>query len=271
MPPEISQPAAEPRSRARLRPYTDAVATPEELAHGFYPESRVGGFPHVDGTVVFFTQIAALIRPTDRVLDFGAGRGEPLIDDKVAYRRNLSNLQGRCAHLEGCDVDDVVLDNPYLDHAEVIDLDARLPYPDNHFDLVVARWVFEHVANPNHVAQELLRVVKPGGWIAAVTPNKFGYIALAARLVPNRLHADSLTRVQPGRKAEDVFPTVYGLNRPSALRKAFGAGAEVTVAGWASEPSYHFGNRVVYRLLKWTNKHLPAALQPTLFIYVRKR
>jgi SAM-dependent methyltransferase len=271
VPPEMDRLASSPRARLWPGSYNGAVATTEELAHDFYPESYVGGFPHVDGTVIFFTQIAALLRPTDHVLDFGAGRGEPILDDKVPYRRHLSNMKGRCAHLEGCDVDDVVLSNPYLDHAEVISPDSPLPYPDNRFDLVVARWVFEHVADENHVASELLRVVKPGGWIAAVTPNKFGYIALAARMVPNRLHASSLTMVQPGRKPEDVFPTLYRMNSRSALRKAFGGGAEIFVTGWASEPAYHFGRPSVYRLLKWTNKHLPTALQPSLFIYVRKR
>src|SRR6476619_4882749 len=98
----------------------------EGLVRRFYPESNVAGFSHVDGTVVFFTQIAAVLRPTDYVLDFGAGRGEPIIDDKVDYRRYLSNLKGRCAHLEGCDIDKVVLDNPFLDHAEVICPEAQL-------------------------------------------------------------------------------------------------------------------------------------------------
>jgi SAM-dependent methyltransferase len=241
------------------------------LAHRFYPESNVGGFSHVDGTVIFFTQIAALLQPTDHVLDFGAGRGEPLLDDKVPYRRDLSNLKGRCAHLAGCDVDGAVLSNPYLDHAEIIRPDSPLPYPDDRFDLVVARWVFEHVADPNHVAHELLRVVKPGGWIAAVTPNKFGYIALGARLIPNRLHVRSLRMAQPERKPEDVFPTRYLMNTPSALRKAFGGGAEVFVTGWASEPGYHFGSPYVYRTVRWTNKHLPTAIQPILNVYIQKR
>jgi SAM-dependent methyltransferase len=254
-----------------LKSYTNSVATHEELKYRFYPESKVGGFSHVDGAVVFFTQVAALLKPTDHVLDFGAGRGEPILHDTVPFRRDLSNMKGRCAHLAGCDLDEVVLDNPYLDHAEVIDPDSPLPYPDDRFDLVVARWVFEHVADPNHVAHELLRVVKPGGWIAAITPNKFGYIALGARLIPNRLHVHSLRMVQPDRKPQDVFPTQYRLNTPSALREAFGGGAEIFVTSWASEPCYHFGSPGAYRLLKWTHKHFPAALQPILFIYIRKR
>lgn len=250
--------------------YTGQVATTDELLQRFYPECNVGGFSHVDGTVVFFSQIAALLRPTDQVLDFGAGRGEPILDDEVPYRRHLSNLKGRCAQLHGCDVDTVVLDNPYLDHAEVIRPEAALPYSDNQFDLIVARHVFEHVGNPDHVAHELLRIVKPGGWIAAVTPNKLGYIALGARLVPNRFHVRALARVQPERKSEDVFPTRYRMNTRRALRKAFGGGVEIFTAGWASEPCYHFGSPYLYRSFKWAHKFLPAALQPTLFIYIKK-
>lgn len=63
-----------------------------------------------------------------------AQAGGPLIDDAVAYRRALGNLQSRCPHLEGCDIDDVVLENPFVEHAEAITLCDALPYPDNRFD-----------------------------------------------------------------------------------------------------------------------------------------
>jgi SAM-dependent methyltransferase len=258
------------RSLNRRRPYTDGMDN-AELVRRFYPEANVGAFSHVDGTVAFFTQIASVLRPTDVVLDFGAGRGEPIVDDSVEFRRRLSNLKGRCAHLEGCDIDDVVLENPFVDHAEVIVPGVPLPYPDDHFDIVIARSVLEHVDDPNHIAGELMRVTKPGGLIAAITPNKYGYIAIGARLVPNRMHVRALKRVQPQRKAEDVFPTRYLMNTAAALRRAFGPDAEVYVSYWSAEPAYHFGRPVVYRIIKWMNKHLPAALQPTLLIYIRKR
>jgi SAM-dependent methyltransferase len=164
----------------------------------------------------------------------------------------------------------VVLENPFLDHAELIAPDAPLPYPDDRFDIVIARWVFEHVENPDHVARELLRVVKPGGLIAAFTPNKYGYFAVGAQIVPNRMHVGVLKSVQPWRKAVDVFGTQYRMNTARALRRAFGKDAEVTVTYWASEPAYHRGSRVIYRFVKWMNKHLPAVLQPVLFVYVRK-
>jgi SAM-dependent methyltransferase len=250
--------------------YTERVDS-DDLVRGFFPESNIGGFSHVDGTIAFFTQISAILRPTDHVLDFGAGRGEPLLDDRVDYRRRLSNLQGRCAHLEGCDIDDAVLRNPFLDHAEVIRAGDPLPYADETFDLVIARWVFEHIENVEWLAPELLRVVKRGGLIAAVTPNKFGYIALAARLVPSRLHVSALNSIQPDRKPEDVFPTHYRLNTPAVLRKAFGHQADVFTKRSSSEPAYDFGRPSVFRAMKWLDKHLPEAFQPVLFAYVRKR
>jgi hypothetical protein len=83
--------------------------------------------------------------------------------------------------------------------------------------------MFEHIEDPEWLARELLRIVKPRGLITAFTPNKFGYFAVAARMVPNRLHVGALSKIQPGRKAEDVFPTHYRLNTAAAAEGVRGA------------------------------------------------
>lgn len=242
----------------------------DELKRRFYPESNISGLSHVDGTVTFYNHLAAIVRPEDVVLDFGAGRGEPLVDDTIPYRRDIGNFKGKCRHLDGCDIDPVVLQNPFLDEAKVIRVGEPLPYEDNRFDIIFARSVFEHVANPDFVAKELLRVVKPQGIIAATTPNKWGYIAVSARMVPNKFHVNVLSRSQPDRKPEDVFPTQYKMNTPRDLRQAFGAEADVFVTRKAPEPAYHFGRPWLYRFFKWMNKHSPDAMQPILDVYVRK-
>ena len=171
---------------------------------------------------------------------------------------------------DGCDVDKAILENPFLDHAELIYPDSPLPYPDNRFDIVVARSVFEHVENPDHVARELLRVVKPRGCNCRYHTQQVWIYRPWCAMVSNRMHVSALKTIQPERKDEDVFPTRYRMNTPAALRKAFGDCADVYVAGWSSEPGYHFGRPNIYRMIKWLNKHSPTALS-RCFVYIVKR
>ena len=244
----------------------DSIAIREK----HYPEIAVSGFSHVDMTICFYSQIAAILQPEHRVLDFGAGRGEPIADDPVPYRRNLVNLRGRCAHVAGCDVDPVVKTNPYLDSSAIIVPSEPLPYPTASFDLIISRYVFEHLPDPSGSVEELLRVLKPGGWICATTPNRFGYVALAASLVPNRLHAHYLKAIQPERDGRDVFPTTYGLNSMRALRRHFGRHGDLYVFRHSSEPAYHFNKSMIFSTFKLLHKLLPDVLQTSMFIYFHK-
>ncbi|HEV3216313.1 MAG TPA: methyltransferase domain-containing protein [Vicinamibacterales bacterium] len=43
----------------------------------------------------------------------------------------------------------------------------RLEFPDGSFDLVYARYLLEHVADPEQVLREMRRVTRPGGRVAA--------------------------------------------------------------------------------------------------------
>lgn len=240
------------------------------LERQVFDEVSVGGFAHIDQEVAFFTQLAALIRPGDVLLDFGAGRGEFFYNDPVLYRRWLQNFRGRVAHVDGCDVDEAVLTNPTLDRAQVFAPGQPLPYEDERFDIVVSRYVFEHIDDPAWAARELLRITKPGGWICALTPNKWGYVALAARLMPNRVHGRVLRRVQPHRKEEDVFPTVYRLNRPADVRRHFGKEAQVFHYSTSAVPSYHFGRLALFRLLLFLHRFVPKSLDLSLAFFIRK-
>lgn len=243
---------------------------PHPLTARFYPESRFGGFSHRDCTVEFFTRINALLRPGDRVLDFGAGRGGGISDDPSPYRRDLQTLRGRCAELVGCDLDPAVLENPHLDRAVILQMGQPLPFDDASFDLIFCSYVFEHIADPAFVSGELLRVLKAGGHLCALTPNKWGYVALVAALVSNRLHARVLNRVQPARAGFDVFPTVYAMNTPRAIRRLFAARSDVVAYPFTPEPAYHFGSALLYRVMRMVHKHLPDFLATNLFVFARK-
>ena len=250
---------------------SDKESSKMRVERRVFEEVQVGGFAHLDQEVAFFSQVAALLRPDDLVLDFGAGRGEFYHDEPSRYRAKLQNFRGRCAHVDGIDVDPVVLANPTLDEAKLLEPGRPLPYEDDRFDIVVSRYVFEHVDDPAWTAAELLRVTKPGGWICALTPNKWGYVALASRLVPNSLHARLLEAIQPHRKVEDVFPTVYALNTPRSVRRYFGHGADVYQYRTSGVPSYHFGSPVVMRLFLLIQRFLPPALHTTAAFFIRKR
>ena len=243
-----------------------------QLKQRFYPEATMGGFSQVDSSVEFYNRIAALLKPTDRVLDFGAGRGGQISDDPIPYRQSLKTLRGRCARIDACDLDPEVLENPFVDEAKILESpSAPLPYENGTFDLIFCSWVFEHIDDPEASASELLRILKPGGFICAMTPNKWGYIARAATLAGNANHAKLLRRIQPSRNSFDTFPTRYKLNRPSAIQRCFGARADVVVYSTSGEPAYHFNNSVIFAGLKLLHRLLPSALNTTLFIFIHKR
>lgn len=244
---------------------------PSDIAR-LQPELAVGGYSAFDGTVEFYTRVALLTTPQSRVLDLGAGRGAWFEDDASDFRRRVRLLRGKVGEVIGCDVDPAVKENRAVDTAHVIVTGEPLPLVSASVDLVVSDYVFEHVDNPLALGKELERVLKPGGWICARTPTKYNYVCVAARLVSNLKHASVLRWVQPGRKAEDVFPTVYRLNSRSDLEQAFPAALfEHHSYVYTFEPQYHFGRAWVYRTLALLHRFLPASLHGNLYIFLRKR
>jgi SAM-dependent methyltransferase len=170
----------------------------------------------------------------------------------------------------GADVDPIVLCNPYVDEAVVLTPGEPLPFRDATFDMIVSRYVFEHIEDAEETAMELMRVLKPGGLLCAVTPNKWGYVAVGARLVPNRLHAKALTGVQPGRHQQDVFPTRYKMNTVRALRGMFGKHGKVMIYCASGEPAYYFGRALPYAIFLFLHKILPRQFATAIQLFVRK-
>jgi len=250
-------------SQIRRAPAQSSRSSDEVVVENF-PECDFGGYTRYDGTVEFYTRIASILKSTDHVLDFGAGRGCGL-EDPSAYRRSLRQLRGRCAHVEGCDVDRAVFQNPLLDGASLVQ-DGALQYPDASFDLIIADWVFEHIETPESVIPELMRVLKPGGCIFARTPNKWGYVSFAARFLPGSL----LKYIQPERLDEDVFPKCYEMNSKRQLDRLFNDNATIVVHTMKTEPTYFFGSNLVFRMMKALHELTPSPFQPFLMVMIRK-
>jgi SAM-dependent methyltransferase len=243
-----------------------------EVRRKHYPETLAGGFSKLDGTIQFYSRVQALIDRDHIVMDIGAGRGAMLQDDDSAYRRDLMKLRGRCARIIGVDVDPAVLNNPFLDEAHVILLGQELPLPDASVDLILSDYTFEHIDNPAHFSREIDRVLKPGGWLCARTPNRWSLVGMAVNAIPNSLHTRVLGLVQMERKREDVFPTRYRMNSFSALRALFPTTVwDHATFTWNAEPVYVGTSSLAWSIMRLVNALTPRFFQSQLNIFLHKK
>ncbi len=242
-----------------------------DLVSDYRPEIAAGGIARDDTTTAFYLRVNALVRPEFNVLDLGAGRGAQLEGD-LSYRVALRRLKGRVNRLVGCDVDPAVLQNPHLDEAHVLDPSGRTPYEDSAFDLIYSDWVIEHLDDPQAFAAEVGRILKPGGWFCARTPNKWGYIALGARLTPKRLEAGMLQLLQPGRQERDVFEKRYRLNTLGDVRRAFPDKDWLSASfRMNATPAYHGGSSLMFKAIDAFQMLTPAAMNTVLLIFLQKK
>jgi SAM-dependent methyltransferase len=235
------------------------------------PEVFAGGIARDDTTAAFYMRVNALLRPEQTVLDLGAGRGGQL-DGEPTFRKSLARIRGKVACLHGCDVDEAVLENPHLDQAAVFDPAGPLPYDDSMFDLVYSDWVIEHLEEPSRFVAELERVLRPGGWFCARTPNKWGYIALGARLLPDRLEGRVLGAVQPGRQERDVFPKHYRMNTRRDLARVFTEDRWLDASfAMNATPAYHGGRSILFTAIELFQTFTPRAMNSVLLVFKQKR
>jgi SAM-dependent methyltransferase len=170
----------------------------------FFPECRTDS---LDG---YLAEIAARLPPCGRILDLGCGANHQL----AGFGTERREVWGADFH-----------EHPELAHREWfrrLAPDGGIPFPNASFDLVAACWVLEHVARPGPFLHEVSRVLRPGGWFVALTPNGWHYATGLIRLfelLPHRL-AQRVVRRLYGRAHHDTFRTYYRLNSTSRLTKA---------------------------------------------------
>ena len=171
----------------------------------YYPVSRHARFKEL-----LLQNIRPTDRPTDHVLEIGAGSGR--------CNQNHFDLRGKVARYVGVDPDKSVLENPYLDEANQGTADS-LPFPDETFDLVFHYYVAEHFAEPMACHREIARVLKPGGLLLFQTPSRYWYPMLAAQVTPQWFHEFYVRHFGSGRTENEVFPTHYRFNDELAIRE----------------------------------------------------
>jgi SAM-dependent methyltransferase len=178
------------------------------------------------------------LRPGARLLDAGCGR-------YLRFCREFTAM----ADVVGIDLEHTFATSnqgrPFAVRGDV----GALPFPSGHFDVVISRSVVEHLKDPPAVFREFFRVLRPGGTVIIITPNKYDYVSLIAAVTPYRLHRLLVSRIFQVPE-DDVFPTLYRANTMTAVRKA------MTSAGLVERemntinhyPAYLMFSPVLFRL-----------------------
>ncbi len=192
--------AKNPRGRRRSTTLPELRWRVRELVRRFYGPSAEAG---PEGR--FRDAIEAWFRRGDRVLDAGCGSG----------RLFTYELRGRASLIVGVDVDPEVAANPNVDAPVRGDL-AALPFADAAFDLVICKHVLEHLERPEEPIRELARVLRPGGRLLILTPDRFHYVSLLASVLPPS--AQRLVARGRGLAGREVHRTRYRANTPRRLR-----------------------------------------------------
>jgi SAM-dependent methyltransferase len=150
---------------------------------------------------VFEECLQQIISPGDFVLDAGCGAGK-------FFRADFAKRTP--CRLLGIDL------QPSIGVNDKLDLRARadvrfLPFAGNSVDVVICRWVVEHLRKPELALREFHRVLKPSGSLALFTPNLLHYYGAAASLTPHWFHVWFNRRAR-GFEETDIFPTYYRAN-----------------------------------------------------------
>jgi SAM-dependent methyltransferase len=119
--------------------------------------------------------------PMTRVLEIGCGAGETL---RYLRQRGAQYTVG--VEIRG-DVAEVAKNGSQADVIIVGDIETLdLPFPAEHFDLVVASFVLEHVRDPWAVTRRLVSLLRPGGLLVGSLPNVRHWSVLAPLLFRGR-------------------------------------------------------------------------------------
>jgi SAM-dependent methyltransferase len=149
--------------------------------------------------------IAQHIHPQALVLDIGCSRGDP----------DLPAMQ-QARLCVGADLDLPGLRANNIDDAVVMAPMGALPFPDATFDVVVCKWVAEHLEHPAKEFGEASRVLKPGGALVMLTPNALSFFTIISRALPYRLKQIFKGRLFANHE-EDTFRTYYRANTIGSL------------------------------------------------------
>lgn len=191
------------------------------MHHRFYESRRP---QWLNGNEAFARLVGDLLFPGIRVLNLGAGRGPGSV-----------NLGGPERWIVGLDSDPAIALNPRLTWRSLGEAEA-LPFRNRTFDLVFMDWVVEHLARPLDCAQEIFRVLRPGGYLAFRTGNLHHYSYAVSRFTPQSFHR-AIVKTLAIEEEPHTFPTYYRMNTIAAVRQTLNAAGLLEDTIMLNEPN----------------------------------
>jgi len=198
------------------------------------------------------------------LVDIGCG-------SKGILGRKGNRLAGLQAQSLGIDVDlEALARNPNIKRRACASC-YSLPLSDNSVDIIVSRWVFEHLEAPERALGEFARVLKKGGCVYLKTPNLWNYSMILSWATPVGFH-NRFARLS--HKADNT-PTFYRANTKRRLRElAASAGFVVRhLETYSYSYTYYSFNKELFLtmrgLSRLAGKIIPN-LRQTLFCTLQK-
>jgi SAM-dependent methyltransferase len=235
-----------------------------------FPEINFGGFSKNDGTLAFYSRLNALLTDDMIVLEIGCGRGAAHAVN--GYKSKLRNIKGKVRKVIGVDIDPIGECNISLDEFKLIVEKQKFDIPDNSIDLIFSDFVFEHIKDPHFLLSEVNRTLKPGGYLCVRTTNRWGYVSIISRLIPDRFHRIILNKAQSFRDEIDVFPAYYRMNTHRYFKENFGPNNwEVAIWGVNGVPTYFSMSVFLMKVMDKINNIIPNRYANSLFVFARKK
>lgn len=131
----------------------------------------------------------------------------------------LNRLDGKLQDIYqnsiGIDIDKEKLDNNRQIKYPVCSSCYFLPLKSESVDIIVCRWLFEHLEFPDSAMREMNRVLKNDGYLYLTTPNLLNYAMLISKFTPTWFH-NSIRTAGGGHENTDTF---YRANSKRRLKQ----------------------------------------------------